>query len=62
MSLRARSIAATRGRRAIARVPAGNDTDVELTTENDGPLLTEQSWVSSCPPGSVITSELDHDA
>lgn len=54
MGVRARKL------RLVLRTPAGNDRDIELTTENDGPLLTEASWVSSCPPGSVLETEASH--
>jgi hypothetical protein len=46
--------------RAIQRTPAGGETasGEELTTENDGPLLTEAAWVSSWDAtGSVIETE-----
>ena len=52
-----------RKQRSILRVPAGNDADIEITTENDGPILTEAAWVSSWDAtGSVLETERGNNA
>lgn len=56
-----RSPVVARKLRAVLRTPAGNDPDIELTTENAHPITTEAAWVSSWDAtGSVIETEADH--
>jgi hypothetical protein len=56
-----RSPVLARKLRAVLRTPAGNDPDIELTTEYLHPLLTEAAWVSSWDAtGSVLETEADH--